>query len=63
MKKCAELIDERALTERKIAQQAQWTRHQLQRVTSRFSDVSILLTDCRYTENSRRSSSVDGSTE
>ena len=63
MKKCAELIDERALTERKIAEQTQWTRHQLQRVMIRHFDVSTRLTDCCIIENSRHSPSVDSSTE
>jgi hypothetical protein len=43
MKKCAELIDERALTQQKIDEQVKLTRKQLQRVLLFFDIKNIFL--------------------
>jgi hypothetical protein len=42
MKKCAELVDERALTQKKIDEQVKLTRKTLQRVFS-FFDIKVSL--------------------
>jgi hypothetical protein len=43
MKKCAELVDERALTQQKIDQNVKFTRKQLQRVFFFFDIKKIFL--------------------
>ncbi len=48
MKKCAELVDERALTQQKIDENVQLTRKQLQRVFTLFyiKKIFLLMTIC-----------------
>lgn len=41
MKKCAELVDERALTQQKIDEQVKFTRKKLQRVISFVLSLNV----------------------